>query len=92
MEETIERGGLNQNELIVGEAVINIFKFWDLLFMENTPQGRYEKNVTNKFQKNKVLLYLKEYTRLSTKEIRDALNIYKTLYFVVKEDFLSDDN
>lgn len=92
MKETIDRGGLTKNELIVGEAVINIFQNWDVLFMENTPQGKYEKNVTNKFQKNKVLLYLKEYTRLSTKEIRDALNIYKTLYFVIKEDFLSEDD
>ncbi len=91
MEEIIEKGELKKNEIIVGDAVINVLKNWDYLFMENTPDGKYNKSITNKFQKNKILLYIKEYTRLSTKEIRDALKIFKNLYFIKKNDFYDND-
>lgn len=86
----IKHGNLKKNEIIVGEAIINIFKYWDILFMENSPSGRYEKTITNKFQKNKILIYIKEYTRLTTKEIRDSLKIFKDIYFIKKADFLNE--
>jgi len=49
---------LKKVEMIVGEAIINILKNWDILFMEDTAQGKYEKKVTNKFAKNKILFFL----------------------------------
>ncbi len=91
IENLMDKGDLKHNELIVGEAIINILKNWDILFMENSPSGRYDKTITNKFQKGKIFLYIKEYTRLSTKEIRDSLKVYKTLYFIKKNSFLSEE-
>jgi hypothetical protein len=91
IQKTIDKGNLKDNEIAVGEAIINILQNWDWLFMENSPSGRYDKVVTNKFQKSKIFLYLKEYTRLSSKEIREALKVYKTLYFSKKTDFFSEE-
>lgn len=91
IKKTINRGNLKENEIIVGDAIINILENWDWLFMENTPKGKYDKTITNKFQKSKIFLYLKEYTRLSSKEIRDSLKVYKTLYFDKKEGFFSEE-
>lgn len=78
------------NEIVVGEAVINIFKNWEYLFLENTPSGKYNKKITNKFAKNKVLFYLKEQTGLTTKEIRMALKPFKDIYFLEKIKYLDD--
>jgi hypothetical protein len=58
--------------------------------MEDTPEGKYNKRVTNKFAKNKILLFLKEQTSLSTKEIRIAIKPFKEMYFIEKMDYLED--
>jgi hypothetical protein len=79
-----------KNEIIVGDAIINILKNWHILFMEDTPDGKYNKKVTNKFAKNKILLFLKEQTGLSTKEIRIAIKPFKEIYFVEKMDYFDD--
>lgn len=89
---TMVRDELNENELAVGNAIIYIFENWEILFLENTPKGRYNALISNKYEKNKILLYIKEYTRLSTKEIRDALKIYKDLYFLKKNRFIEKEN
>jgi len=75
---------LKKNEIEVGEAIINILENWNILFMEETPEGKYDKKVSNKYAKNKVLFYLKEQTRLNTKEIRVAIKPFKELYFIEK--------
>jgi hypothetical protein len=79
-----------KNEIIVGDAIINILKNWHVLFMEDTPEGKYNKRVTNKFTKNKILLYLKEQTGLSTKEIRIGIKPFKEIYFFEKMEYLDD--
>lgn len=81
---------MKKNEIIVGDAIINVLKNWHLLFMEDTPSGKYNKRVTNKFAKNKILLFLKEQTGLSTKEIRVAIKPFKEIYFLEKTDYLDD--
>lgn len=81
---------LKKNEIVVGDAIVNVLKNWDVLFMEETPEGQYDKKVTNKFAKNKILLYLKEQTGLSTKEIRTNIKQFKEIYYVVKTDFFDD--
>lgn len=83
---------LKESEIIVGEAVINILNNWHILFLEETPSGKYNKKVTNKFAKNKIILYLKELTNLSTKDIRLSLKPFKDLYFLEKSDYLADNN
>jgi len=86
-----EDGTLKKNEIIVGEAIINVLSNWHILFLEETPDGRVNKKVTNKYQKNKILQLLKEQTRLNTKEIRMSMKPYKEIYFLQKKDFFSDD-
>jgi len=86
----VDTQGMKKNEIIVGEAVINILKNWEYLFLEDSPSGKYDKKVTNKFAKNKILLYLKEQTDLSTKEIRTALKPFKELYFLEKIKYMDE--
>lgn len=81
---------MKKNEIVVGDAIINILKNWHVLFMEDTPEGKYDKRVTNKFAKNKILLYLKEQTGLSTKEIRVGIKPFKEIYFLKKMKYLDD--
>jgi hypothetical protein len=93
IQDTIETNKLlKQSEIIVGEAVINILNNWHILFLEETPIGKYNKKVTNKFAKNKIILYLKELTNLSTKDIRQSLKPFKDLYFLEKSDYLADND
>ena len=84
-----ENKNLKKNELMVGRAVINIFKNWELLFLENSPDGKYDKKISNKFAKNKILLLLKEQTNLTTKEIRIALKPFRDIYFNEKANFFN---
>jgi len=81
---------MKKNEVVVGDAIINVLKNWHLLFMEDSPDGKYNKRITNKFAKNKILLFLKEQTQLSTKEIRIAIKPFKEIYFIEKIDYLDD--
>ncbi|MCK9416906.1 hypothetical protein M0Q97_09640 [Candidatus Dojkabacteria bacterium] len=81
---------IKKNEVLVGDAIVNVLKNWEVLFMEDTPDGNYEKRVTNKFAKNKILLYLKEQTGLNTKEIRIGIKPFKEIYFIEKIDYLDD--
>lgn len=81
---------IKKNEILVGDAIANVLKNWQVLFMEDSPEGKYEKRVTNKFAKNKILLYLKEQTGLSTKEIRIGIKPFKEIYFIEKLDYLED--
>ena len=81
---------IKKNEIIVGDAIVNVLRNWHVLFMEDSPDGKYTKKVTNKFAKNKILLYLKEQTGLSTKEIRLAIKPFKEIYFIEKTDYFDD--
>jgi len=81
---------IKKNEEIVGDAIINVLKNWQVLFMEDSPDGRYNKKVTNKFAKNKILLYLKEQTGLTTKEIRVGIKPFRDIYFLEKTDYFND--
>jgi hypothetical protein len=81
---------IKKNEIIVGDAIANVLRNWQVLFMEDSPDGRYNKRVTNKFAKNKILLYLKEQTGLSTKEIRIGIKPFKEIYFIEKMDYMDD--
>jgi hypothetical protein len=81
---------MKKNEIIVGDAIANVLKNWHVLFQEDSPEGKYNKRITNKFAKNKILLFLKEQTNLSTKEIRIAIKPFKEIYFFEKTDYLND--
>lgn len=82
---------LKKNEIIVGEAIMHVLSSWHILFLEESPEGRYNKKVTNNFAKNKILLYLKEQTNLSTKEIRMSMKPYKEIYNVEKINYYNEE-
>ena len=76
-----ERLKLNENEVKVGLTLINLMTNWDELFAQ---MG------SNKFNKSSILLFLKENTMLNTKEIRDALKVYKKRYYEVKWKLINE--
>jgi hypothetical protein len=81
---------LKKNEIIVCEAIIDIMTNWNILFLEDTEVGKYGRKVSNNFTKNKILLFLKEQTNLSTKEIRSSMKQFRELYFLEKTDFFNE--
>jgi predicted nucleic acid-binding Zn finger protein len=81
---------LKKNEIIVGEAIINVMANWNILFLEDSNLGKYGRKVSNNFAKNKILLYLKEQTNLSTKEIRSSMKQFRELYFLEKNMFFNE--
>ena len=83
---------LKENEIIVGDAIVEVLSNWELLFLEETPEGVIKKKITNKYQKNKILNLLKELTRLNTKEIRISMKCFKEIYFLEKKTFYNDDD
>lgn len=81
---------LKKNEVIVGEAIINVMANWNILFLEDSKFGKYGRKVSNNFAKNKILLYLKEQTNLNTKEIRSSMKQFRELYFLEKTMFYNE--
>jgi hypothetical protein len=67
----IEKNNLPDNETKMGYALIDLFDDYGNIFIGND---------NNKFNKNIVLLTLREMTNLNTKEIRTCLKKYKTVY------------
>jgi hypothetical protein len=76
---------LKKNEIIVGEAIISILFNWKTLFNEEITEDNDGKQSTSNFRKNKMLLLLKEQTRLTTKDIRDSIKNYKSIYYLTKK-------
>ena len=80
LEEFMATEKLNPNEEKLGYALLEIFTNFDKIFQIG--EG-------NKFNKNLILLSVREMTALSTKEIRIALKKYKKLYDGVLSGFLN---
>jgi hypothetical protein len=76
-----ERLKLNENEKKVGMALVNLMTNWEELFAQ---MG------SDKFNKSSILLFLKETTMLNTKEIRDAMRIYKKKYYDIKWTLINE--
>jgi hypothetical protein len=69
--EFAENPQLNENEKKLAYGLIELFSNYDSLFYETR---------NNKFNKNLILLTLRELTNLSTKEIRISIKKFKILY------------
>ena len=67
---------LNDNERKVGQSLIEILQNWETAF--DTMNGG------PKYNKNSVLETMRNYTNLSTKDIRMAMRRFKTLYEFIK--------
>lgn len=79
LEEFIEGEDLTDNEKKLGYALLEIFGNFDKIFLVGDG---------NKFNKNLILLSLREMTSLNTKEIRISIKKFKKLYDGVIGGFL----
>jgi ribosome-binding protein aMBF1 (putative translation factor) len=68
----IENSDLNNNELKLGYALVELFENYEEIFIGTD---------NNKFNKNIILLSLREMTNMTTKEIRSSMKKFKNLYF-----------
>jgi hypothetical protein len=73
---------LNDNEIKVGYALIDILENWE--------QTLDVMNGGSKFNKNSVLETMRNYTNLSTKDIRSSMKRYKDIYSILKIDGLDN--
>lgn len=79
LEEFMEKEILTENEQKLGYALLEIFANFDKIFQVGDG---------NKFNKNLILLSLREMTSLSTKEIRISLKRFKKMYNGILVGFL----
>ena len=70
---------LNDNEKKLGFALLELFDNYETIFMGAD---------NNKFNKNVILLSLREMTNLTTKEIRNSMKKFKKLYGFILGDVL----
>lgn len=71
----IENENLSDNEVKLGYALIDLFDNYESIFSSAD---------NNKFNKNVILLSLREMTNLSTKEIRGSIKKFKKLYILIQ--------
>ena len=81
LKEFIESENLNDNERKLGYALIDLFDNYQTIFSGAD---------NNKFNKNVILLSLREMTNLSTKEIRSSIKRFKKLYLVIQSRMKTD--
>ena len=67
---------LNENEIKLGHALYDLFNDYENIFIGAS---------NNKFNKNIILLSLREMTNLSTKEIRSSMKKYRIIYLNLVE-------
>jgi len=67
----LKKEDLTENEVKLGHAIYDIFADYDRIFIGSD---------NNKFNKNIILLSLRDMTNLSTKEIRSSMKKYKIIY------------
>jgi hypothetical protein len=75
LKEFIDGENLNENEKKLGFALVDLFDNYETIFSGNE---------NNKFNKNIILLSLREMTNLSTKEIRGSIKKFKKLYIGIQ--------
>ena len=77
----IENENLNDNEKKLGYALIDLFENYESIFSGAD---------NNKFNKNVILLSLREMTNLSTQEIRSSIKRFKKLYVFIQTKMKTD--
>jgi len=74
LKDFVETQSLNDNERKLGLALIDVFEKYETIFTSTD---------NSKFNKNLILLSLREMTNLTTKEIRVSLKKFKSLYIFI---------
>ena len=77
----IDNENLSDNERKLGYALIDLFENYESIFSGAD---------NNKFNKNVILLSLREMTNLSTKEIRSSMKRFKKLYIFIQSKMKPD--
>lgn len=75
----LESENLNENEIKLGQALYDLFDNYETIFLASS---------NNKFNKNIILLSLRDMTNLSTKEIRGSMKKFKFIYSELLEEML----
>lgn len=75
LKDYINNENLTENEVKLGYALVDLFENYESIFSSTD---------NNKFNKNIILLSLREMTNLSTKEIRNSMKKFKKLYTVLQ--------
>jgi hypothetical protein len=75
----LEDENLTDNEVKLGIALLELFENYKTIFLGTD---------NNKFNKNIILLSIREMTNLSTKEIRTSMKRFKKLYQIVLNDMI----
>jgi hypothetical protein len=75
----LDSENLSENESKLGHALYELFDNYEQIFIGND---------NNKFNKNVILLSLREMTNLSTKEIRGSMKKYKIMYYNLIESMV----
>jgi hypothetical protein len=81
LKDYIDSEDLNDNEKRLGYALIDLFDNYETIFSSTD---------NNKFNKNIILLSLREMTNLSTKEIRTSIKKFKKLYVGIHSRLKND--
>ena len=79
LERIIDEPNLSDNEKRLGESLIEIFANYNEIFQSTD---------NNKFNKNVILLSLREMTNLSTNEIRSSMKKFKRLYVTMLQGII----
>lgn len=72
-----DTNGITSDEIKVGKSLIALLKNWESIFPENG---------SNKLQKSSILYYLREDTMMTTKELRDNIQRFKVIYYLLKDE------
>lgn len=72
---------LTQNEIDIGNALLEMLFNWEEIF---------KCLGSKKFNKSCVLQFLRDYTDLPTKDIREGMKLYKELYIFTKQKLINE--
>ena len=75
-----EKNNLNENEVRVGSALLELLNNWEEIFVDDG---------SNKLNKSSVLYFLREETMMSTKEVRDNMKKFKVIYKILRDEAFS---
>jgi hypothetical protein len=84
IKDDLKNDDLSDNEFKVGHSLIKILEDWKELFEDK------EGINSSKFNKNLILLYIRNMTGLTTKEIRNSMKRFKSLYSLFKNNYLDE--
>lgn len=73
---------MNENERKLGYALVEILSDWEVIFSEMDGGSKYNKN--------NILQTMRDYTGMSTKDIRIGMKRFKKLYAILKIDKIRD--